>query len=268
MRFQSIAVLATFALAAAPLTAQTQDDFKFLGLHAGAPNIDGAYIGPYLGSFDGTPGPTSNGVFANPFDVWCVDYAHHITFGDTYDVWITPMDGSDYSHTRLGSAFAPEYRWTAYFAGLMDWDQVGHTADGARDAKLQDLMWVLMGSTTPTLQSSGQSRSQFLTGFAGTTLGTTLGLNTLAGIHTDWYDYTPSGTYAVYSDWSIITCDPGHNANGAPNAVNSCPYQEFIYMDGSGTPSDITPEPATMTLLATGLIGMAAARKKRRRNAA
>jgi hypothetical protein len=31
-----------------------------------------------------------------------------------------------------------------------------------------------------------------------------------------------------------------------------------------GNPSDVVPEPATMTLLATGLLGMAAARKKRR----
>lgn len=236
---RAVTVLAAIAFAAAPVVAQTQDNFQFQGIHAGAPAIDGAYIGPYLGSFDAAPN-----VFNNQFDLWCVDYNHHVTYGDTYAVWITPLDGTDFSHTLMGSGFADRYRWTAYLAGRMDW--LTNSADKTADAYAQDAMWALVGEGpgNPTTRLN-----DFVTNYGAQ-----------FGVGANFWLAAPSlGTYA---NWSIITCDPQRTTQG-------CHYQEFIYQDTPGTPSEtVVPEPVTMTLLATGLAGMAIAGRKRRRNTA
>lgn len=54
----------------------------------------------------------------------------------------------------------------------------------------------------------------------------------------------------VTTGWYVIT-----DVNGS--------YQEFIFQGPDGT-TEVVPEPATMTLLATGLAGMAAARRRRK----
>ncbi len=241
MRSRFHAVLAAVALAAAPAAAQTpyQDNFQFQNIHSGAPAIDGAYIGPYIGSFEGPPS-----VYNNPFDVWCVDYNHHITYGDTYAAWITPLDGTNFSHTRLGSINADAYRWTAYLAGQMNWVASPTSANKTADAYAQDAMWALLG------EGPGNATTRlndFVTNYGAQ-----------FGVGANFWLAAPSlGTYA---DWSIITCD---RATG-----QDCPYQEFIFRDGISHNTEVVPEPVTMSLLATGLAGMALAGRKRRRNTA
>lgn len=240
MKSRTAALLVAIAVAATPVSAQTptQDGFKFVGIISGAPILPGGIVGgPYLGAFD-----TSPGNYGTPFDIWCVDYDHSVHIGDTYDVWLTPMDQGDFSHTRLGaggSASPDDYRWAAYLAGQMDWWT--NAADKPADAAVQDALWALLGY--------GSNINTRLTNFV-----TNYGVQ--FGVGNDFWDTAP--VLADYNGWSIITCDPSAN--------RYCGYQEFIYYAGTpGTPNEVVPEPASMTLLGTGLVGLLAARRKRRR---
>lgn len=233
--------LTAIALIAAPLRADDpyQDGFRFAGSIAGAP-ITGGYVGgPYLGQFDTAPG-----VYGSTFWVWCVDFDHWISTGQAYNAWITPLDGTDFSHARNGKngLSSPDaYRWAAYLADQMIWQtQVSPTAaTKARDGAIQDAMWALLGY--------GSNATTRLTNLV-TNYGTDLNLSTA------FWAAPPAAN--TYSDWAIITCDKIANPN--------CGAQEFLYRQPSGG-QEVVPEPATMTLLATGLAGMAAAGRRRRK---
>jgi hypothetical protein len=133
------------------------------------------------------------------------------------------------------------------------------------------------------------------------TSGTETFMNVAAGFSTGFsFFYTArnqGGSVLVYDDLNgtgnilatiilpttLGTCDPAYFApfcpfvaagstfNGIAKSVAWGGVADQIAFDdvtlGSdtpGNPSDVVPEPATMTLLATGLAGMAAARKRRK----
>ena len=244
MKPSVLAVAAALALVAQPLTAQTtsptQDRFKFVGVLPGAPIIYGNIVGvPYLGSFDTAPN-----VWGSPFFIWCVDYDHRIATGNTYDVWISPLDGTDFSKTLMGKngqatqngvSTITEYRWAAYIAGKMDWWV--NSANKTRDGDAEAAIWALLGyGPTPTTVLN-----TFVTNWGAQ-----------FGVGANFWTGTPA--LNTYQDWAIITCNP---------AVQPCAYQEFIYMQPGGT-TEVTPEPATLTLLGTGLASVLGLRRKRR----
>ncbi len=255
----SFAVLA-LAVGAAPLVAQTpfEETFKLVGL---LPHDPVMVVNQGSGDFHAYSSPYVGGLMASGdpdftlFEVYCVDEMHDAHIGDQYLAWITDVGGSDFSHTRLGAGDQSEYAWAAYLASQINYDWMlgngvggdpNFAADQAQTVALQDAIWALLGE--------GANAASRLSTFESSTLASSLGI----GPSTD-FGVAPSFGGFNASGWSLITCAP---APGQP--VSSCSGQEFLVQ--AGGPQEV-PEPGTMALLATGLVGLAGAGRKRRRRA-
>lgn len=73
---------------------------------------------------------------------------------------------------------------------------------------------------------------------------------------TAWF----SANYS-HCDWGDGVA--GYYGSGPDQFVLDDPNRDTWLVRSGGTPSDVVPEPATMSLLATGLIGLAAGRRRK-----
>ena len=201
------------------------------------------------------------GVAVNsPFRVWCVDFADNASAGSTYSAWVTPFNSSSFgTHTFTSGGNA--------------------SGSGGVLTTFEKAVW-LIGQENNVQQGTGNTWT--LTGKSG------------AGY--TYYDYQ----LAV---WQIMGYAPGATTNsnalynaaltanlsfvdlGAWDVINNYTFgddgdvtrnQEFLYCElaglgsvnscyGSGTTLSVTPEPATISLVAMGLVGMAGGAVRRRR---
>ena len=225
------AFLAGAAGAQAPFNDVT---YKQTSIGTGSPTgFDfGAYTGEFLSPSNPLETFEPNGL---SFQVWCVDPDHFIAVGELSNPWVTYLSGSDFSKTRIGDQ--TEYLEAAYLANQL----FGATINSG-DENLEYAMWELLGYTTITDPGCNG-------GVANSSISTCNGYN--AGtVSSDMTNAANNYTTLTYNQWSVIT---GSNE------------QELLYFHEQGPPTNIVPEPATMSLLAMGLVGLAGASRKRRK---
>lgn len=173
------------------------------------------------------PYGTWEGSFDNDawFQVFCVDFDTDISHPtDNFNVWVTPFGAADDSHLRQPVGAYANYIEAAQYASLM---AQPHALTELEQTNIQRAIWYTMGYGT------ADQRAVWVTHYNNYAAAAAL------------VDIDPT-------EWVVIT-----------GAYDGTARQELIAFQPN-PPQETVPEPATMTLLATGLAGMAAARRRRK----
>lgn len=180
------------------------------------------------GQYDDWSGSFNGG--STFFQVFCVDFLDEVGHpSDAYDVWVTPYGAADMSFIDQDAGAWANYRQAAQLASIM----IGGAPAGADKLQIQQAIWYAMG-----FNPSGAFFNEYDTWYNG---------NGLDAQYTRGADIVISD-----DDWYVINGEFGGEMRQELIAFRADPPQETV------------PEPATMTLLATGLAGMAAARRRRK----
>ena len=200
-------------LGAGPVVAQAQQTMTFED--PGSVTDYGYYIGTYGMTWQSAPGGPQM------IDIWCLDFNHRVSLGQTYSAYFTPLSSGDMSLTRFGGAMKTQYAMAAWLT--MQFSATPTVNWGG----IQAAMWYVMDPTAAVGAQAAADAQSWIT------LAET-------GIQQPGFSL---------SQFTIIS-----DVNSSTGSV-----QEFITRDVS-----VTPEPAMVVMLATGLLCLFVVYRRRR----
>lgn len=177
-------------------------------------------------------GAVAPNAFGPAVDIFCVDFLHTAKT-TAYDAYFTKL-GGPLTNTRSNNQAM--YMKAAWLASQMKNYTTTTTADKLQRANIHAAIWWIMAGQ-PTSVWNGTGSASLASNYGNT------GMNAWIASANANYGSINLDEWTVVTDKCVTTT--GNNGRGF-NAADNC-SQEFLVQN-------VVPEPATMILLATGLV--------------